>query len=354
MQILETRSKYSFIIEYDVKEFMKYIDLGTDIPILPEFRKYLIRSFKIYKSKAILLKKNIHDNIFNNNKGEIEGITIIFNEDPEILFFGFFGVYNHDYYKIDLMIKNLINYAKKNNFRKIRGPVNIPAVIFGFGFMEEGSSKIPFVGCPVNPPIYQKKFYENKFYSKYIEDTYKMAAFKVDPRKIPKYDFSDYEVKFPGKENIWKVMDEMIALHSSVMPEYSNITPNTIKNVQTLFDYIFEFGEEWMVWTLHYKPSGKMIGCGHAAPNPLSMDRRGRYDTARFLHWVVEKKHQKKGLTVLMYGSVSLEAFKNTSRTKLKYGNGPFGIKNEANIGFAKNKTMGVRTRRHIILEKMI
>lgn len=354
MQILEERSKYDFFIEKNVKKILKHINIGTGIPILPKFREYLKRTFEIYEVQAIILKKNIDKDLFEKDTDDVEGIIIIFNEDPDILFFGFFGIYDNNRYKIDLMVKNLINYAKDHGFSTIRGPVNIPAVIFGFGFMEEGSCKEPFVGCPINPPLYLRIFYENGFYEKYIEDTYRMAAFKFDPRKIKRYDFSDYEVRYPGKEKIRNVMDEMIELHSSIMPEYSNITPNTLKNVQTLFDYIFEFGEEWMVWTLYYKPTEEMVGCGHAAPNPLSTDSRGRYDTARFLHWVIREDHRKKGLAVLMYGDTSLKAFKDTSRTKLKYGTGPFGVENEANIGFAKNITMGKRTRRHIIIEKVL
>jgi hypothetical protein len=354
MQIIETRSKYELYIEENAIEILKHIDIGTGLPIFPKFRKYLQRTFELYNVKALILKKKLQKDLFREFSDEIEGITIIFNEDSETLFFGFFGVYDHDRYKIDLMVKNLISFANENDFLMIRGPINIPAVIFGFGFMEEGSCKEPYVGCPINPPLYQEIFYKNGFFKKYVEDTYRMAAFKFDPRKLKRYDFSEYEVRFPGKEGLDDVIENMIDLHSEVMPDYSNITTNTAKNVQTHFDYIFDFGEEWMVWTLYHKPTGKMVGCGHAAPNPLSTDKRGRYDTARFLHWVLHPDHQKKGLAIFMYGETSLKTFKNTSRTKIKYGTGPFGVDNKANIGFAKNITMGKRTRRHIIIEKIL
>ena len=51
----------------------------------------------------------------------------------------------------------------RNAYKKIKGPVNIPAIIFGYGFMEEGSLDNLFIAKPVNPPVYQNCFLEKGF-----------------------------------------------------------------------------------------------------------------------------------------------------------------------------------------------
>ena len=70
------------LIEKNPLRILKYLKIGISIPILPEFQKYIIKTFKNYKVKALFLIEN----------GIPTGMTILFNENRERLFFGYFFI----------------------------------------------------------------------------------------------------------------------------------------------------------------------------------------------------------------------------------------------------------------------
>ncbi|GAH40524.1 unnamed protein product, partial [marine sediment metagenome] len=78
------------------------------------------RSLKTFKAKSILLLEN----------GNITGHVLMFNENDEILYFGYFGALNHEKNKISFLMNSLIDYGKLNKFSKIIGPINIPTFIY--------------------------------------------------------------------------------------------------------------------------------------------------------------------------------------------------------------------------------
>ena len=173
-------------ISTNYEEILKYLHLGISIPILPEFVKYIIKTFKAYNVKALILEESKSDNLFGEKYDNVVGVSIIYDDGSEKMFFGFFGSYDHDKTKILFLVEKLIEYAKNNKYKYIRGPVNIPAVIFGWGFMEKGSNKSLFICCPVNPPIYQQVFLEKGFYIKFKEDRYDVITIKLNPYKLKK------------------------------------------------------------------------------------------------------------------------------------------------------------------------
>ena len=87
----------------DHKEILKYLQLGISIPILPEFNKYILKTFKAYNVKALLLEDINHNELFGDKADRVVGITIIYDDGADKLFFGFFGVYDHTYKKIEFV-----------------------------------------------------------------------------------------------------------------------------------------------------------------------------------------------------------------------------------------------------------
>jgi hypothetical protein len=332
----------------DPNEILRVLQISINIPILPKFHKYIIGDIKGFNAKSIILKKEIKNEIFKEEIDKIIGNVLIYHDDEDILFFGFFGVYDHDPNKIEYLLDELIKYAKKKKFKYIRGPINIPTVIFGWGFMVEGSFKDLFITLPVNPPVYQKVFLRKGFYIKFRELHFQGPAWKLNPYNLKNYDFSDYEYVNPGKEGIYEVKDEFIRLHMENLPRDSQITPNAPRNFDNIVNFIFENGEPWMVWVVYYKPTRKIIACGYAIPNPFSLDKKGRIDTVSFHSWVIQPKHRGRGLTLFMYGECSQRGM--PPKGSIRKGGGPVGSSNISNIGAAKNLGFCIN-REHIILE---
>ena len=337
------------IIE-EPEEILRYLHLGINIPILPELYKYIIADIRSFNAKAILLEKEINENKFNENADKVGGIVLVYDDQGDTLFFGYFGVYDHDIIKIEFLIDQLINYAKRNNYKIIRGPINIPTVIYGWGFMVEGSSKDLFIGCPINPPIYQETFLKKGFYIKFEVERYYNVVLKINPHKLPYYDYTEYEYVNPGKEGIWDVLDEILSLHIKFQPPSAQLTPKKSLNIKYLVDFIYSFGSKWMIWVVYHKPTKKMVACGYVIPNIFHVDKHGNLDSFSFHDWVVDPDHRRKGLAMLMYGESSLRAFNRKIKNFYRWGYWPVGAENIASKKAAE-KLGGIKSKAHLILE---
>ncbi len=352
-----TKLQFTMKILTNPNEIIKFLQIGINIPILPEFKKIIIKTFNGFNVKAILLEENIKNSIFIDKTDFIDkvvGITIIYDGGNKTLFFGFFGTYDHDEGKIAFLMNSLIKYAVENDYDYIRGPVNIPAVIFGWGFMVEGSNKSLFICCPVNPPIYQKVFLNNGFYVKFEEDRYNVPVLPFDPYSIKKkngtyYDYSDYEYTNPSKTEVWDQLNQMVDLHLKYMPPSAQISPMNPIHPEVHIEFIHKFGLESHIWSVFYKPTKEMVACGYIIPNPFSRDKRNRLNSASFHDWVVHPEHRRAGLAMLMYGVGAKKIYKEGMR----YGSWPVGSENIANATMAQ-KMQGIRDRRHLILEYKI
>ncbi|MFX0017597.1 MAG: hypothetical protein ACFFAK_11950 [Promethearchaeota archaeon] len=340
------------------KEILDFLQLGINLPILPKFHKYILKSFEIFKPNAILIKKEERKD-YKLSKSPINnvlGVCLVFRHE-DILFFGFFGAYNDEPSLIELLINNLLKYARINNYKYIRGPINVPAIIYGYGFsLETGFKEIGvninnlFIACPSSHPIYNQIFLKMGFYEKYKEDFYYMPVIKLNPLKL-KYDYSDYEVLFPGKENIRSYINDILKLHINNMPKESLITPNSPQYANIIIDFIYDFGKPWMIWLVRYRPTQKIIGTAHIVPNVFGeRDSKGRYKTASFQHVVVDKEHQRRGLVLFLYGMGSLKATDKKSGNNLKYGLGIVASNNKPSIAWV-TKLGGQLFKRSIILE---
>jgi len=331
-------------------DIIRYLQIGINIPVIPELYNYILEDIKSYDAKAILLEENINNERFKEYTDKVVGIVLLYDDHDDTLFFGFFGVYDHDRIKIEFLVEKVIEYAKENKYKRIRGPINIPTVIYGWGFMIEGSSKDLFIACPVNPPIYQEVFTDRGFHIKFEVDRYYVPGLKINPYKLSSYDFTEYEYINPGKERIWDVIDEMIELHINYQPPSAQITPKKSFNFKNFVDFIYTYGREWMIWIVNHKPSNKIVACGYVIPNIFHKDKHGRLDSISFHDWVVHPDHRRKGLAMLMYGETSLRGISRKSKNYIRWGYWPVGSENIASTKAAL-KMGGNKSKTHHIFE---
>ena len=139
---------FSIKIEEQPEEILKWLYIGTNLPVWPEFYSYILHDIKTLQAKSLLLM----------DYGNIIGHVLVYNENADILYFGFFGVFNHDSNKIDFLLNELLKYSKQKNFKKIIGPVNIPITIYGWGFMEKDSDANLYIGNLLIS-LYTKKYF---------------------------------------------------------------------------------------------------------------------------------------------------------------------------------------------------
>ncbi|MFX1455179.1 MAG: hypothetical protein ACFFDB_07355 [Promethearchaeota archaeon] len=360
LQIKETLVKsYQFSIEIveNPLNIIKHLHIGTSIPIIPEFHSYILGDLNAYNGRAILLKENLRTDRFKRMTEEVVGIVLIYEDGSDTLFFGFFGVYDHSREKIECLAEELIKYGRNNGYKKIRGPINVPTVIYGWGFMVEGSSKELFVGCPWNPPIYQEVFIAKGFKVLFEEDRYRMVGLKFNPYKLKHqdgtpYDFSDYEIVNPGPEGMENCKEDFIRLHRYYMPPSARITPKIANNFKNLVDFIFSYGNRYMMWMVYYKPTGEAIACGYVIPNPFSKSRKGKWkdmwNSVSFHDWVVHPDHRRAGIAMLMYGHTATLLM--PPQGPGEWGSYPVGADNIANARMAQ-KMQGKKNRTHLILQ---
>lgn len=338
--------KFEVLEKFD--EILKHLNLGINIPIQPRFFRYIVETFKIFNAKAILLKDDIQQDVI--------GISVIFGEE-ETLFFGFFGVKNDEETRIVSLINYLLKFASDNKYKFVRGPINIPAIIYGYGFStEKKGDKLCieepelFIACPMCSLTYLKIFHEKGFYKKFEEDHMYVPMFKLNPSKF-KYDYSDYEVLFPGKEKVWKFKEDALKLHVENMPEESLLTPHSPLYANLIIDFIFEFGKSWMIWFVRHIPTMQIISTIHIVPNLFGKkDYKGRYEAASLQHVAIDKSHQGKGIIFLIYAAANIKAKDRKSGNNIKYGIAPVASSNEHSKAWMK-KLGGRLFKRNIILE---
>ena len=168
----------SFSIEIleNPKKILKYLQLGISLPVREEFYEFVLYDLYVYKAKSIVLR--------DNNK--IVAHTLAYDDGGDILFFGFFGAINHEEKYITFLVEELVKYAQKLQYKTIRGPINPPIFIYGWGFMTEDSSNEICISKPVNPPIYQDVFTHHGFFIKSIQGTWEADVYKIPEELLKK------------------------------------------------------------------------------------------------------------------------------------------------------------------------
>jgi len=324
----------------DPNEILKKLELGISIPIWSEFHKYILYDLKFFQAKSMIFEID----------GETVGHILIYDDMDNKLYFGYFGVKDHNKKIIKYLIDELIKYAREHNFNLIRGPINIPTPIYGFGFMKKGSLDDLFVGKPVNPPIYQNLFLKAGFNVLYEEYTYEGPYLRINPWRLKNYDFSDYEYFSPNNwQELMELKSDFLRINAENFPDSSKLTPNIANLFDNYADYTVKYGGYDMFYFLRYKPTGKIIACGSNLPNPFRKNDKGIYDSFVAYSYAIEKEHRGKSLVLLMGGANSLIGWKK----KMRYGSVLTG--NADKSGGNIMERIGLTKRRtHMILQYVI
>lgn len=324
----------------DPNEIMKHLQIGISLPLLPELHKFIMHDIVNFKAKSLLIEE----------KGKVIGHSLIYDDKGDILYFGYFGVLNHDKTIIIILLEEMIKYAEKYNFKIIRGPINIPSFIYGWGFMKEGSKDDLHLGKPVNPSIYQELFLNKGFYVKYEENTWEGSPPLFNPYKLKGYNFSEYEFFTPKNWNeLLGYKEDFLSIYSRVMPPSSTLTPNISDLYENIAEYTLKYGDFYMVNLVRYRPTGKIIAVGSWLPSPFTKDKKGNYNSYVAYSVMIDANHQRKGLLMLMVGETCRKAWRN----KFRYSSTLTGSDNKAVNMYTER--MGVtHTRTHLILELII
>ena len=339
--MIKKKNKLDIHFVSDIHEILKNLQLGTTIPIWPEFSKYILFDLNHFHAKSILLTEII-------GRGHIAGHVLIFYHDRETLYFGFFGVINHGKEKIDFLIKSLINYAQENNFKSILGPINIPIIIFGWGFMEEGSLTSLFIGKPVNLPIYQNLFIQNGFSIKIKEQSWEGYFKRISAEEMNKFDFNEYELFHPKDwDELMKLKDTFLEISARNLTPESIITPDSGNLFENYVDFVKKYGDLFMFLFAKLKKTGQIIGCMACAPNPFSKNDQGNYDSFAPNSIVVDKEHRKKGVSLLLTKTMADQAYER----HIRYSSIPVESRQKISIFLVKFKAGLSHARTHLILE---
>ena len=279
----------------------------------------------------------------------IAGHVLVYHENTEILYFGFFGILNHEANKISFLISKLIDYGKKNNFSKIVGPINIPTLIYGWGFLEKDGTTNLYIGKPINPPLYQDLFFQKGFTVKSKELSLEGPVLKFSESMLSNYDSENYDMFHPKNwKEVLEFKQTFFELNAN-LPPGSVITPGINNLYENAVEFLKNYGHLFMITFLRHKPTNQIVGSFVCLPNPFRKDDEGIYDSYVVYSILVDKKHQAKG----MGGILTLTAVNEAWKNKIRYNSSPFESKASRSISLGKKFGLKIK-RTHLILEYII
>ena len=335
---MNEKSKLSIELKDNPQDILKYLQFGISIPVLKEFHKYILSDLNNFHSISIVLKED----------EKVIGHTLIYDDEKNILYFGFFRIKDHNEKYIRVLLNFVIKYAKEHHFKYIRGPINIPTFIYGWGFMEKGSLKSSFIAKPVNPPIYQEIFLQKGFYVKSKQETWEGSMPLLSDEAIEKYNFKEYEIYQPKDWNeILSYKTNILLLSAQSLSSESQVTPNPQDFFENIFRFVKNYGDLYMLNLLRFKPTGKFVGCLISLPNPLRKNNEGKFDSFIAYSITINKEHRHKGLSMLLFKDVFEKAYKK----QIRYLSAPIEISSIEIKNAIVNDGRLLHTRTHLILE---
>ncbi|MHA1414247.1 MAG: hypothetical protein ACTSO4_16740, partial [Promethearchaeota archaeon] len=294
--------KLDILIIEDTEEIFNYLQLGINLPVLPEFKKFILNDLKVFNSKSMLLLED----------GDICGHVLIYFSDKDCLYFGFFSVINHLPKRINFLISQLINFAKENNFEKICGPINIPTLIFGWGFLEKGCRDTIFLENPSMPDIYIELFKKNNFqiYRRYL-------SFEGKIPRLPSEFFMEHnldEFEFFSLKNwdeIDSLKDSILSLTISNLSPVSSITPHPEKVFDNFINIAKSFFIPELFIFIKHKKDNKIIGLCFGFPNIYQKDNNGNFNSIIGYLGIVDHHYRRKGVGYKMSDVLFENAIQN-------------------------------------------
>ncbi len=313
----------------------EHLHYGTNLPIFPRMKRYILHEITRMGFQSLILQ----------DKDVVVGHSCFyFHEDT--MYFAFFGVPSEEPELIDRIIEELVSIARENAVTYIKGPINFPHVIYGWGFSEKKSSKKIFAAAPYTNPDYITHFEQAGFYI-----DHRILRFRVPMLPIPYEKPAVVESVDFSKREEWK--DTFIDFQLRLFPKSTQVTPNIIPFFDDCLDFIEDFGYGNMI--LFAYDEDKPIGLGWATPNPFDLytgsenKEKGRYNKCRsvlLFGGAIEPEYQKRGiLKQIIYQWVDIH-----SKAGLTHGEMPIGEDNAGSIKMAKSYC-GRPKRSHVVMK---
>jgi GNAT superfamily N-acetyltransferase len=323
------------------KDILKHLQLGINIPVREEFYDFILHDLNIYQAKSLILKED----------NKVVAHTLAYDDGGEVLFFGFFGAMDHEEKRIEFLLKKLIKFAQKHQYKKIRGPINPPTFIYGWGFMTEDSLNDLCISKPVNPPIYQEIFAQHGFYIKSKQGTWEGEISKVHEEKLKKYNFEEYEIHSPKDwDEFPKLKLPLLILSARNLATESQVTPSPEKLFENFFSFVKKYGGTYMLKLLRHKRSRQFVGCFIALPNPIKKNQKEKHNSFVGYSLTVDKEHRGKGLSMYLIKEVLEAAYEDN----IRYVSVPMEVNVRECRNLVKNNFGLSYTRTHIILERKV
>lgn len=322
-------------------DILKYLQLGINIPVLEEFHEFILHDLNVYNAKSLILKED----------NKVVAHTLAYDDGGEVLFFGFFGAIDHDEKYIVFLLEKLLEFAKKHQYKIIRGPINPPTFIYGWGFMTEDSLGDLSISKPVNPPIYQKIFTQLGFYVKSKQGTWEGEVYKISKEELEKYDFEGYEIHSPKDwDEISKLKLPIVILSIRNLALESRVTPSSDKLFENFIAFSKKYGNIYMLKLLRHKKSRQFVGCFITLPNPFKKNQEEKYKSIVGYSLTIDKEHRGKGLSIYIVKEVYEAAYED----EVRYISVPMEINVFECRNLVKNNLGFSYTRTHLILERKV
>jgi hypothetical protein len=319
------------LITYEVKkievisECINLLQNGTNLPVKNELSRFIQVEFEELKVSSLIMRY----------KNDVVGHTIFFDHQ-DILYFGFFNASHDNSEIIDYLIDCLIDIAKERKCNSIRGPINLPTLIYGWGFYESGDTTIA-AGTPYSDPCYIDVFKKRGFMNWHRLLWFKIPIISINPT-------NQIDVRIADFENTDWVLP-YIMLQEKLFPDSAKLTPGrTMRTFLENLAFIRQFGYKECIY--HAYDQNKLVGLGYWTPNPFDLNEQGKTKSALMMGAATDPEYQNKGVLSEMFKYFGRDAVKN----KINYGEWLVGDDNPICIHTASKSFGGKQNRSYQIL----
>jgi len=335
-------SEISVEIFENPTKIIQFLPLGTRLPVEKRLENYILHDLKLYDARSIIC--------FKSNTTELKpvGHVLVFNLDKDTLYFGFFGVVQDQQSSISILIRELVKYAKEYGFKRIEGPINIPTIIYGWGFLNEGGDTTPFIGKPINPPIYQKIFIKNNFRVKAVQISREGPISDLQLDNFRGVNLENYEIYQPKTwDEVRSLKYIFLRLFAINMPSNSVLTPEPEKLFDKYLEFLKEFGDLFLLIFVRYKPNDEIVGAIIDFPNIFYNKVYNKYNGIVNFALAINREHRKGHVSLLL----GKQMIKNALKNGVSFMSSTYEERNIATDQLTKNYLNHEIRRKHLILE---
>ena len=322
-------------------DILNYLQLGISIPVREEFYEFILHDLNLYRAKSLILRED----------NKVVAHTLAYDDGGEVLFFGFFGAIDHEEKHIGFLLGKLIEFAQKHQYKFIRGPINPPVFIYGYGFMDKDSLADLSVSKPVNPPIYQEIFAQHGFYIESKHGTWEGEVYKISKEELKGYDFEGYEIHSPKDwDEIPKLKLPILILSVKNLATESQVTPSPENLFENFVSFVKRYGGIYMLKLLRHKQSRHFVGCFITLPDPFKKNQEEKYKSFVGFSLTIDRDHRGRGLSMYLVKEVYDAAYEDN----IRYISVPMEISVFECKNLIKNNLSFSYTRTHLIMELRI